>query len=453
MGLWILLCSGLWILYFFGLNRTGLLGPDEPRYAAIGQAMAQSGDWVTPRLWGKPWFEKPALLYWMTAAAFQTGLDVDLAPRLPVAITSVAFLVGFFFIVRKQFGDRASVCALTILATCAGWLVYSHVAVPDLPMSAAFSTAMLLLLPSPALTLRRAAAAGLCLGIAILGKGLVPLILSFPVVWFLRKQFRALLLVFSVAFAVALPWYLLAALRNGAGFFNVFFGQQQFARFLSGEFLHAQPFWFYIPVLLGGLFPWTPLVALLLARRLYSDERVVFLVTWFAFGFLFFSASRGKLPGYLLPLIPPLAALIGIALDRARDRSVANACLIAASASLLWLLPTAEDALPNALVSGLRRTQLHFFPVWLLPVVAVAGLCAVLELRGRRTAAVSAVALSIALLIARFVWRDFPLLDRTASARSVWIDSSRNLTCIAAGQSFLRFGLAYYAGRELEDCH
>ena len=71
----LVLLSGcaLFLLYFFGLTRVGMLGPDEPRYAAIGRAMAQSGDWITPRLWGHPWFEKPALLYWMTGAAFQAG--------------------------------------------------------------------------------------------------------------------------------------------------------------------------------------------------------------------------------------------------------------------------------------------------------------------------------------------------------------------------------------------
>jgi len=71
-------CGALCFLYFFGLARTGLLGPDEPRYAAIGHAMAASGDWVTPRLWGSPWFEKPPLLYWMTALGFEAGLDADL---------------------------------------------------------------------------------------------------------------------------------------------------------------------------------------------------------------------------------------------------------------------------------------------------------------------------------------------------------------------------------------
>src|SRR5579863_3611863 len=96
--------SALFVLYFFGLNRTGLLGPDEPRYAAIGREMAETGDWITPRLYGKPWFEKPALLYWLTAAGFNAGLGDDLAPRLPVAVVSAGFLIFYFFNLRRQFG-------------------------------------------------------------------------------------------------------------------------------------------------------------------------------------------------------------------------------------------------------------------------------------------------------------------------------------------------------------
>src|ERR1700683_5866073 len=96
---------GLFFLYFFGLTRTGLGGPDEPRYAAIGRAMAATGDWITPRLWGAPWFEKPAFLYWMTAAGFKAGLGADLAPRLPVAVLSV-LLLGFFWVCLKLGWDR-----------------------------------------------------------------------------------------------------------------------------------------------------------------------------------------------------------------------------------------------------------------------------------------------------------------------------------------------------------
>jgi 4-amino-4-deoxy-L-arabinose transferase-like glycosyltransferase len=92
---WLALIPAVYFLFLFNLTGVGLLGPDEPRYAAIGREMARSGDWITPRLWGEPWFEKPALLYWMTAAAFRAGLGDDLAPRLPVALLSVGFLIFY----------------------------------------------------------------------------------------------------------------------------------------------------------------------------------------------------------------------------------------------------------------------------------------------------------------------------------------------------------------------
>src|SRR5215813_5396567 len=157
------------------MSSTGLLGPDEPRYAAIGRAMAQSGDWITPRLWGDPWFEKPALLYWMTAAAFRVGLSADIAPRLPVAILSVGFLVFFYWIIARDFGCRAGALAILILATTGGWIGYSAVGVTDLPMAACFSAAMLL-----SLSWLRTGETGILplasvlLGCAVLAKGLGP---------------------------------------------------------------------------------------------------------------------------------------------------------------------------------------------------------------------------------------------------------------------------------------
>jgi hypothetical protein len=117
----------------------GMVGPDEPRYADVGRAMAQSGDWITPRLWGHPWFEKPALLYWMTGAGFRLGLGADLAPRLPVALLSLAFLAFFWWRLRIEWDARVAFYATAMLATSAGWLTYSHVAVTDLPLAAFFS--------------------------------------------------------------------------------------------------------------------------------------------------------------------------------------------------------------------------------------------------------------------------------------------------------------------------
>src|SRR5260370_29799243 len=156
----LLCCATLFFLYFFGLTRSGLLGPDEPRYAAIGRAMSDTGDWVTPRLWGEPWFEKPALLYWMTAAGFKAGLGLDFAPRLPVALLSVGFLIYFFAALRREFGERPAFYATAILATSAGWLAYSPIAVPQLPLSAAFAAAVLILMGRPLAAPRGSVAAG-----------------------------------------------------------------------------------------------------------------------------------------------------------------------------------------------------------------------------------------------------------------------------------------------------
>src|SRR5688500_18050329 len=134
----LLAAPALLLLYFFGLAGVGMLGPDEPRYAAIGREMANTGDWITPRLWGEPWFEKPALLYWLVALGNLAGLSSDLAPRLPVALLSVSFLIFYFSRIRREFGETAAWYATGILATTAGWLAYSHVAVTDVPLAATF---------------------------------------------------------------------------------------------------------------------------------------------------------------------------------------------------------------------------------------------------------------------------------------------------------------------------
>ena len=103
------------LLYFYGLTTAGMLGPDEPRYASIGREMALSGDWITPRLWGEPWFEKPPLLYWMVALGFKAGLSDDLAPRLPVALFGAGFVLFFFHQLRREFGERAALYAGKLL--------------------------------------------------------------------------------------------------------------------------------------------------------------------------------------------------------------------------------------------------------------------------------------------------------------------------------------------------
>jgi len=461
--------AALFFLYFFGLTRAGLLGPDEPRYAAIGAAMAQSGDWVTPRLWGVRWFEKPALLYWMTATAFKAGLDEDLAPRLPVAILSVAFLIFFFFALRREFGERTAWYATTILATSAGWLAYSHSAVPDLPVSAAFAAAMLLVMPRPATgtdvppirdlpsrdrkgAVLPAIAAGILLGLAVLAKGLGPLALFLPAIWYLRRKLRDLFLLVVAAAVIATPWYALVILRNGQSFIDDFFWTQHFGRLASHALMHERPFWFYVPVLVGGFFPWTPLLVLLFAKRIYKDPRAGFLLVWAAWGLIFFSIFLNKLPGYVLPLFPAIAALLGIALAQTEQKSTKMVWLLGACGALFWIVPAIESLLPRALQSGMSRASIQLPFAWLIPALALAICCALLERSGRRDACVALISLVAVISVVGLIWKVYPVLDTSVSARGIWKSTVPSITCVTESNRSWLYGLNYYAGTDLPDC-
>lgn len=436
-ALLLLVAAAIFFLYFFGLSRTGLIGPDEPRYAAIGRAMAESGDWITPRLWGAPWFEKPALLYWMTAAGFKLGLGSELAPRLPVAIESVAFLVYFFLVLRREFGERTAWYATAILGTSAGWLAYSHFAITDVPMSAAFAAAMFTLLSKRA-TAWAFVAAGVLLGLAVLAKGLVPLVLFIPALWFLRRRWRELAGLLAAAAVVALPWYALVSARN-PGFLGDFIWKHHFGRFLNTALQHGQPLWFYVPVVLAGFFPWTPLVGLAANARLYRDARLQFVLAWFAWGFVFFSASRNKLPGYLLPLLPALALLMGIGLERSAHARY----WLAACGALFCLEPPLLEVLPQALANGLSHTTIHIGIASIAAGVALAAMCAVV----RPDRAVAGLALFATVTVVWVVWRVFPRMDRELSGRQAVA-----ATCLPQTNRSQRYSLEYYAGRSLGDC-
>jgi len=450
---WWLAIPLLAILYLAGLSSSGMLGPDEPRYASIGREMARSGDWLTPRLWGQPWFEKPALLYWMTGAAFRVGFSEDLAPRVPVALLSVAFLIFFQWILSREFGARAAWTATLMLGTSAAWLGCSFIGTTDLPMAAAFSAAMLLSLDWLETGDRqRLPLAAALLGVAVLAKGLVPLVLTLPLVWCGRRRWRDLLrLPVAGAFLiVALPWYLLCYLRNGAIFPRTFFWEQHFERFTSGSLAHGQPFWFYAPVLAAALMPWTPLLLLLARRALYHDARRRFLLLWLLFVLVFFSISRNKLPGYLLPLAPAAAALMGIALAESKSAHWA----LPAAALCLIAIPAALPMLPQALAEGLSRASLPAFQwTWLLPV-ALALVIYWLERNGRRTAALATMAVAVTGGVVALKTIELPAIDRAYSARPLWreIAARRDSVCVAGMHRSWRYGLNYYSVTPLPDC-
>ncbi|MEK7404628.1 MAG: glycosyltransferase family 39 protein [Acidobacteriota bacterium] len=450
---WLALAAVCYLLYFSGLSAVGLLGPDEPRYAAIGREMARSGDWITPRLWGEPWFEKPPLLYWMTALAFRLGLGDDLAPRLPVALVSVAFLVFFYRTLRREFGEPAAWYATAVLGTSAGWLAFSRVGVTDLPMSAAFSAAMLLMLPWIARGERRGlAAAALLLGLAVLAKGLVPLALALPAVWLGRRRLGDWIRPAPVAafLLAALPWYALMTARHGSAFLSEFFLVHHFGRVYTEALRHMQPFWFYLPVFVAGLFPWTPLLGLLFRRKLYQDARARLFLLWLAFGIVFFSLSLNKLPGYLLPLLPAVSALAGLGLAEARG----TRWLLAAAGVLLAAIPVAIDALPGALARGLTRAQPGGVSWPFLAAALLAAAWCWWQAERRRRWAVAAVVAGMCAGVVSLQVRAYPLLDRGVSVRAFWRENPgvAREACLEGVDRDRRYGLNYYSRQPLAEC-
>jgi len=429
-------------LYLTKLADVGFVGPDEPRYASIGREMAHSGDWVTPRLDGAPWFEKPALLYWMTGAGHKLHLADEWAARLPLALASLAFLLFFYRTLAREFSARVALSATAILATSGGWVAYSTIAVTDLPMSVALGAAMLIAIfdTRP----RQGYVAGALLGLAILAKGFVPVVLIAPVFLIARRKRLTMI---AGCVVVAAPWYVLCAVRN-PGFWYEFFWRQHVERFLHPTLQHVQPFWFYIPTLLVGLFPWTPLAALLFRSKTYDDGRIRFLVLWLLFGLAFFSYPQTKLPGYVLPLLPALAVILAVALDKAPGPSWwVGLCVI-----LLAGVPMVARVLPDALLSRLGNAHFSFALAW--PFLLVAGAIFWLGWIGKRDWAMLAAALATVAALAYVKSTTFPILDQRYSVRGFWRANGSQTAgaCWEHIPPVWQYGLNYYAARPIPSC-
>jgi 4-amino-4-deoxy-L-arabinose transferase-like glycosyltransferase len=315
-------------------------------------------------------------------------------------------------------------------------------------MSVALSAALLITLfdkrPS------RGWLAGALLGVAILAKGFVPLALFAPA-WLIAKGKRAQIL--AAAAIVAAPWFLLCTLRNGSIFWDEFFWKHHVARFFSSQLEHVQPVWFYVPVLLGGLFPWTPLVALLASRKTWEDQRVRSLGWWVLVGFLFFSISRGKLPGYLLPLMPALSILLAVALNKSQQ----SAWWLASCALLLTLLAPAASLLPQALLVGLRRSSITWNNslIWAVPFVVLSAAVWWLARRGDWETALLLCGLTAAAGAGAVKLRIFPALDERVSARVFSTEHQPELKGACVEQNVRRdwvYGLNYYAHRAFAPC-
>lgn len=325
-------------LFFFGLGSFGLVGADEPRYAQIGREMLERNDWVVPTLNGQPWLEKPVLLYWGEMAAYRTFGVHDWAARIPSAIFAAGLVIAILFFMRR-FRPGSELDAALITASSVAVIGFGRGASTDMQLSAPFCAAMLAWWASNE-TGRKLWLAWFyaLLGIAALAKGPVSPALAILIVaayaWLRREGkifVRSVWLPgFAIFFAIVLPWYVAVEIKVPQ-FFRVFFLQHNLERFGTNLYQHAQPFWYYIPVFLVAVLPWTffTLPALWAAMRSartvirsrregtaleesVQDGLLHFLMLWTVIPIIFFSISRSKLPGYILPAIPAATLLTAV---------------------------------------------------------------------------------------------------------------------------------------------
>jgi 4-amino-4-deoxy-L-arabinose transferase-like glycosyltransferase len=314
-------------LLAFRLGAVPLLGPDEPRYSRVAIEMHRAGTWVTPTLQGVPWLEKTPLFYWLAGAAFSVLGETEAAARFPSVLAALLLVGATALVGARLYGQVAGLHAGFVAGLSLLPFAYARAASMDMLLAATVTVAIglsglrLLGIAGRLAIVAGAAAAGL----ATLAKGPLGLLLPLLVLGgyvVAARQWRWLREVLSpvalLAFAlVAAPWYVAILLDQGRHFLDVFILDHNVQRFTSTVHNHPGPFWYYLPVLLAGLFPWSGLAVPALVRLAPRTSRPdLFVLLWLVLPLVFFSLAGSKLPGYILPSVPPLAILMGRAADR-----------------------------------------------------------------------------------------------------------------------------------------
>lgn len=314
------------------LGGIPLIDPDEGRYAEIPREMLERGDMITPMLNYVKYFEKPPLLYWINAASLKLfGLN-EFAARLPSALCGLLTTLATYVVARRLYGRRTALLSAVILATSIGFVLQSRIILTDMLLTFCLTGALGAFIIAAQREGKRSQELPWLLfylfcALATLTKGLIGIVFPGGIVfWYLLLSKRWLLmremhLVSGTLLflAVAAPWFVLVSLRNPE-FARFFFIHEHFERFTSTVHGRYQPVWFFIPVLLATMLPWSCFIPSAVARawrnRHHEEGKGgLFLVVWTAVIFLFFSKSHSKLIPYILPIFPPLAILIASRFD------------------------------------------------------------------------------------------------------------------------------------------
>lgn len=394
-------------------------------------------DWITPTLGGKAWLEKPPFYYWQAMLAYAIFGVSDWAARLPSAVDATLLVIAIYCFLRKlRPGSELNGALMT--ASAAGVIGFARAASTDMPLAAMFAIALLAWYGWWETASKKFLAIGyILLALATLAKGPVaPFLAAIIIVFFaaVQREYsllrRTLWLPGILLFcAITLPWYVAVQLKNPE-FSRVFFLQHNLGRFSTNLYHHKEPFWYFIPVALLGLIPWTAfaLASLVEIIRAWWAERRgalqaedsfnVFLVIWLLVPTLFFSLSQSKLPGYILPALPAGTLLTAECVRRRLSENQPLSGLLTFFHSLVAASPIIPALMIQYIVLQHRlpwgRATAISFAVFAVLAIGIA-----LSLRTRLgVASLRFVTLVVVVLAVGSVLRlGSPALDSTLSAR------------------------------------
>ncbi len=438
------------------LDAPRLFEPDEGRYGEIPREMVASGDWVTPRLDGIKYFEKPPLQYWAGAVAQSAFGPAAWTVRLWPCLTGLLGLLLTYALARRLDDRRTAWLAAIIQGGALMYFALARFATLDMGLCSTLQLALAALVllvhrgPGTApVRVRAPLLLGLGIALAVLSKGLIGIVIpaaagalyllctrDWRLVWRAQPWWSLLALAL-----IAAPWFVLVSRRNPE-FAHFFFIHEHVERYLTRVHERYQPPWFFVPVLLAGFLPWTTLLPRALRqgwRAARSGDRTsAMLLCWALVVFAFFSLSQSKLVPYILPMFPALAlltarALVGLAPRRLAGHFGAVALLslvIGALVLVLWRLPAAAALAAQAPESTIFGLVLGF-----LALAAGTAAGAGFALRGRHVAATLCAALGIALLAPPVLQAVAQLPRSQALAelerRSVpWIGQATTIYCV-----------------------
>jgi 4-amino-4-deoxy-L-arabinose transferase-like glycosyltransferase len=462
---WLLLTGFCGFLFFYGLGQFGLLGADEPRYAQVAREMLERHDWVTPTLGGKAWLEKPVLYYWQAMLAYRVFGVSDWAARLASATDASLMVLGIFlFLQRLRPGFHLDGALMT--ASAAGVVGFAHAASPDMPLAAMFTLALLGWYAWWETSRKLYLAAFYAfLALATLAKGpvapvlAVAVVLLFAIVTKKAQLLRTALWLPGIFLflAIAAPWYVTVQIRNPE-FFRVFILEHNLARFGTNLYRHPQPFWFYVPVTILALLPWTVLTITSMVEILRAwwsersalveteDALSVFLILWLIVPIFFFSLSQSKLPGYILPALPAGALLAAEYLRRhVEDEAGIPVWLVALQSLICAPLPALTIWY---FLRPVASREMNFAIAILVATVFLAGVAFTLRRLGLRLFRFVTL-IAVVVTITAAIKLGGPQLDARLSARPLALQLSQMETrplpvAVVGVKRETEYGLVFY---------